>query len=59
MIENQSENIDNKEANISDQDHTPEDVLSDEDQINENDQSSSQKKTNLEGQFMVLIVYLK
>ena len=40
MIENQSDNIDNKENDISDQDNTPKDASSSEDQIIENDESS-------------------
>ena len=43
MIENQSENIDNRETDISDQNNAPEDSLSSEDQIIENDESSSKK----------------
>jgi len=43
MIENQSDNIDNKESDISDQDNSPEDVLSAEDQTIEKDESSSKK----------------
>jgi len=42
MIENQSDNIDNKNDN-SDQDNIPEDVLSKEDQIIDNGESSSKK----------------
>ena len=42
MIENQSDNIDNKENVISDQDITPEEALSQEDTIIKNDESSSQ-----------------
>ena len=44
MIENQSDNIDNKENDISDSDNAPEDNSPLEDQIVENDESSSQKK---------------
>ncbi|MDA9746479.1 nucleotide exchange factor GrpE [Prochlorococcus sp. AH-736-K20] len=43
MIENQSENIENKESDVSNQDNLPEDNLTPEGQINENDDSSSQK----------------
>ena len=43
MIENQSENIENKEKDVSDQDHSPEDTSLPEDQIIENDELSSQK----------------
>ena len=43
MIENQSDNIDDKENDISDQDNTLEDALSLDDPIIENDNSSSQK----------------
>jgi len=43
MIENQSDNIDIKENDVSNQDSAPEDNLPSEDQIIENDESSSQK----------------
>ena len=43
MIENQSDNINNKESDISDLDNAPEDNSPLEDQIVENDESSSQK----------------
>jgi len=43
MIENQSDNIENKENDISEQDNTPEDASSPEDQIIDNEESSSQK----------------
>ena len=43
MIENQSDNIDNKENDVSNQDNAPEDSSSQEDQITENDELSSQK----------------
>ena len=43
MIENQSDNIDNKENDDSNQDNAAEDVSSPEDPIIENDESSSQK----------------
>ena len=41
MIENQSDNIDNKENDISDQDNTPEDAASPEDLTIENEESFS------------------
>ncbi len=47
MIENQSENIDNKENDISDQDNVPEDSQISEDQIIEKDESSSQKTEDI------------
>ena len=47
MIENQSDNIDNKENDIADQHNTSEDTSSSEDQIIENDESSSQKKEEI------------
>ena len=40
MIENQSDNIDNKENDISDQDNAPEDVSAAENLINKSDESS-------------------
>ena len=43
MIENQSDNIENKENDISGQDNSPEDTASPEDQIIDNEESSSQK----------------
>ena len=43
MIENQSDNIDIKENDVSNQDDTPDDISSAEDKIIENDQLSSQK----------------
>ena len=43
MIENQSDNIDSKENDISDQDNSPEDGASSEVPIIENNESSSQK----------------
>ncbi len=43
MIENQSENIENKENDVSDKDNIPEDSSSQDDQIIENDQISSKK----------------
>ena len=42
MIENQSDNIDDKQNDISDQNNAPEDASSPENLINDND-SSSQK----------------
>ena len=44
MIENQSDNIDNKENDVSDQDNAPEDTSSSEDQIIENDELSLKKQ---------------
>jgi len=43
MIENQSDNIDNKENDISDQDNVPENTSSAEDTIIANDELSAQK----------------
>jgi len=43
MIENQSDNIDIKENDVSNQDNVPEDTSSAEDKIIENDKLSSQK----------------
>ena len=43
MIENQSDNIDNKENDVSNQDNAPEDASPPKDQIVENDEISSQK----------------
>ena len=43
MIENQSDNIDNKENDVSNQDNPPDDKSTTEDQIVENDDSSNQK----------------
>ena len=43
MIENQSENIENKKSDVSDQDNAPQDTSPSEDQIIENDESPSQK----------------
>ena len=42
MIENQSDNIDNKNNDISDQDNVPENTLSPEEPIIENDESLTQ-----------------
>ena len=42
MIENQSDNIDIKENDVSNQDNAPGDNLSVEDKIIENDESSSE-----------------
>ena len=47
MIENQSDNIDNKENDISDQDNVPEDSQLSEDSIIDNDQSLSQKTEDI------------
>ena len=47
MIENQSDNIDNKENDISDQDNVPADSQLSEDPIIENDESSSQKTEDI------------
>ena len=47
MIENQSDNTDDKENDISDQDNAPGDALSAEDSINANDESSSQKTEDI------------
>ena len=43
MIENQSDNINNKENDASNQENAPEDISSAEDQIIENDELSPQK----------------
>ena len=43
MIENQSDNIENKENDVSNKDNVPEDTSSQENQIIENDEISSQK----------------
>ena len=43
MIDNQSENIENKENDFSDKDNVPEDTSSQDDQIIENDELSSKK----------------
>jgi len=43
MIENQSENIDNKENDLSDQHNAPEDISSAQNSTSENDESTSQK----------------
>jgi len=47
MIENQSDNIDIKENDDSNQDNAPEDTSSTEDKIIENDELSSEKKEEL------------
>ena len=47
MIENQSDNIDDKENDISDQDNVPEDSQILEDPIIDNDESSSQKTEDI------------
>jgi len=43
MIENQSDNIDNKENDVSNQDNAPEDISSTQNSTNENDELSSHK----------------
>jgi len=43
MIENQSDNIDIKENDVSNQDNAPEDISSAKDKIIENDELSSEK----------------
>ena len=43
MIENQSDNIDNKENDVSSQDNAPEDISSTQNSTTENDELSSQK----------------
>ena len=47
MIENQSDNIDNKENEVSIQDNLPEDALSPEDKVIENEESSSEKSEKI------------
>ena len=47
MIENQSDNIDNKENDVSNQENQPEDPSSVQNPIIENDELSSQKKGEL------------
>ena len=47
MIENQSDNIENKENDISDQDNVPEDSQTSEDPIIDNDESSAQKTEDI------------
>ena len=47
MIENQSENIDDKENEVSHQENPSEDSASQEDQINENDEVTSQKEEGI------------
>ena len=47
MIENQSDNIDDKENDISDQDNVPVDSQISEDPIIDNDESSSKKTEDL------------
>ena len=44
MIENQSENIDDKENEVSHQENPSEDSAPQEDQINENDEVTSQRE---------------
>ena len=43
MIENQSDNIDNKENDVSSQDNAPEDISSTQNSTTENDELSSRK----------------
>ncbi len=47
MIENQSDNVDDKENDVSIQDNTPGDEKSSGDQIAENDELSSQKSEEI------------
>jgi len=47
MIENQSDNIDNKENDDSNQDNVPEDISSTQNSTNENNELSSQKKEEI------------
>jgi len=47
MIENQSDNIDGKQNDVSNQGNTPEESLSSEEKINENDELSSKKTEEL------------
>ena len=47
MIENQSDNIDIKENDDSNQDNSPEDNASSQDKIIENDELSSQKTDDI------------
>ena len=63
MIENQSDNVDNKENDVSIQDNTPDNDSSPEDQIIENDETSSQKieeinteelKNNISNKYAIL-----
>ena len=48
MIENQSDNIDNKDNDISEQENCSEDASSTEDLVNKNDESSPQKKEEIQ-----------
>ena len=50
MIENQSDNIDNKKNDVSNQDNAPEEAATSEDKIIENDELSSQKKEEINTQ---------
>ena len=47
MIENQSDNVDNKENDLSDQDNAPEDLSSVHDSTTENNDLSSQKSEEI------------
>ena len=47
MVENQSDNIDNKENDDSYQDNSPEDISSNQNSTTEDDESSSQKKEEI------------
>jgi len=47
MIENQSDNIDNKENDVSNQDNVPEDISSTQNLTTENNELSSQKKEEI------------
>ncbi len=47
MIENQSDNIDNKENDVSNQDYAPEDSSSTQNSTIENDELSSQEKEEI------------
>ena len=47
MIENQSDNIDNKENDVSSQENVPEDIAPAEAELNENDDLSSEEKEEL------------
>jgi len=46
MIENQSDNIDNKENDVSNQDNAPEEISSTQNLTTDNDELSSQKQRN-------------
>ena len=47
MIENQSDNIDNKEVEVSDQENIPKDVSSNEEEIQDNEESSSKENEDI------------